>query len=86
MGAPGAVTDAGGLLVLAGLLEVEPPEAGEVLFLDATSLLVAEYLAIRHEGAPERVRRDFGPCVRVVAQAAGYATRATSPSPTSWPV
>ena len=66
---PGSlVADAGGLLVLAGLLEGEPPEADEVLALDATSLLVADYLAIRHEGAPARARRHFGLCVRVVAE------------------
>lgn len=41
------VADAGGLLVLAGLLEGEPPEAGEVLALDATSLLVAEWFPVR---------------------------------------
>ena len=62
------VADAGGLLVLAGLLEGEPPEAGEILAVDATALLVAEYLAVRHEGAPDRARRDFGLCVRVVAE------------------
>ena len=45
---PGSlVADAGGLLVLAGLLEGEPPKAGEVLALDATSLLVAEWFPVR---------------------------------------
>ena len=63
-----AVADAGGLLVLAGLLEGEQHEVGEILALDATSLLIAEYLAVRHEGAPVRARRDFGLAVRVVAE------------------
>jgi len=36
--------------------------------LDATSLLVAEYLALRHEGAPARARRDFGLAVRTVSE------------------
>ena len=43
-------------------------EVAEILALDATSLLVAEYLALRYEGAPLRARRDFGLVVRTVAE------------------
>ncbi|MBW3614494.1 MAG: hypothetical protein KY439_04185 [Actinobacteria bacterium] len=53
------VADAGGLLVLAGLLRGLGHEVDEILALDATSLLVAEYLALRHEGAPHRACADF---------------------------
>jgi hypothetical protein len=63
-----AVADAGGLLVLAGLLQGQAPETAEVLALDSTSLLVAEYLALRHEGAPVRARGDFGLVVRAVSE------------------
>ena len=65
---PAAVADAGGLLVLAGLLEGIDHEVDEVLVLDATSLLVAEYLALRHEGAPHRARAEFGLVSRVVSE------------------
>jgi hypothetical protein len=44
---PAAVADAGGWLVLAGLLEGVAHEVDEVLVLDATSLLLAGYLALR---------------------------------------
>ncbi len=62
------VADAGGLLVLAGLLEGIDHQADEILALDATSLLVAEYLALRHEGAPDRARVDFGSVNQVVRE------------------
>jgi len=62
------VADAGGLLVVAGLLEGITQEADEVLALDATSLLIAEYLALRHEGLPDRARVDFGSVVQVVRE------------------
>ncbi len=65
---PAAVADAGGWLVLAGLLEGLAHEVDEVLVLDATSLLVAEYLALRHEGAPARARAEFGLALRVVRE------------------
>ena len=63
-----AVADAAGLLVLAGLLEGQAPEVDEVLALDSTSLLVAEYLAMRHDGAPRRAGRDFGLTLQAVAE------------------
>jgi hypothetical protein len=65
---PAAVADAGGWLVLAGLLEGLAHEVDEVLVLDATSLLVAEYLALRHEGSPALARAEFGLATRVVRE------------------
>lgn len=65
---PTAVADAGGWLVLAGILEGLDHEVDEVLVLDATSLLVAEYLSLRHEGSPARARAEFGLAVRVVSE------------------
>lgn len=62
------VVDAGGLLVLAGLLEGISHEADEILALDATSLLIAEYLALRHEGVPHRARADFASVGTVVRE------------------
>jgi hypothetical protein len=63
-----AVVDAGGLLVLAGLLVGQAHDVAEILALDSTSLLVAEYLAVRHEGAPHRARTDNGLAVHAVAE------------------
>ena len=65
---PAAVADASGWLVLAGLLEGVTHDVDEVLVLDATSLLLAEYLALRHEGAPVRARAEFGLALRVVSE------------------
>ncbi|MGH9244520.1 MAG: hypothetical protein ACRD29_09420 [Acidimicrobiales bacterium] len=65
---PAVVADAGGLLVLAGLLEGVEHAVDEILALDATSLLVAEYLAVRHEGAPHRARVDFNLTTRIVRE------------------
>lgn len=62
------VADAGGLLVLAGLLEGTVYEVDEILALDATSLLVAEYLTLRYEGAPHRARADYVAVGRVVRE------------------
>ncbi len=62
------VADAGGLLVLAGLREGIEHQADEILALDATSLLVAEYLALRHEGAPHRSGAAFGRVEQVVRE------------------
>ena len=64
---PAAVADAGGWLVLAGLLEGVPHDVDEVLVLDATSLLVADYLVVRHEGAPDGARAEYALASRVVA-------------------
>jgi hypothetical protein len=65
---PAVVADAGGLLVLAGLLEGIEHEVDEILALDATSLLLAEYLALRHEGAPRRAHVDFGLAAQTVRE------------------
>lgn len=62
------VADAGGLLVLAGLLDGTVHQSAEVLALDATSLLVAEYLALRHEGAPARAQVAFVAVAAVVQE------------------
>lgn len=62
------VADAGGLLVLAGLLVGVEYEADEILALDATALLVAEYLALCHAGAPDRARAEFASVIRVVRE------------------
>jgi hypothetical protein len=62
------VADAGGLLVLAGLLEGIRHEVDEILALDATSLLVAEYLALRHESSPPRARLEFAGIGQVVRE------------------
>jgi hypothetical protein len=63
-----AVADAGGLLVLAGLLRGELHAVDEILALDASSLLLAEYLSVRHEGSPAKARVDFGLAARAVAE------------------
>lgn len=66
--APAAVADAGGWLVLAGLLKGVAHDVDEVLVLDATSLLLAEYLVLRHEGAPDLARAEFRLALRVVSE------------------
>lgn len=63
-----AVADAGGLLVLAGLVRGEIHDVAEIVALDASSLLLAEYLTVRHEGSPLKARVDFGLAARVVAE------------------
>jgi hypothetical protein len=65
---PTVVADGGGLLVLAGLVEGVEHSVDEIVVLDATALLVAEYLALRHEGAPARGHVDFGLALGVVAE------------------
>ena len=65
---PVVVADAGGLLVLAGLLEGVEHEVDEIVVLDATSLLLAEYLVLRNEGSAQRARRDFALAVRPVQE------------------
>ena len=65
---PAAVADAGGLLVLAGLLEGVDHEVDQVLVLDATSLLVAEYLALHPRRRTASGRNGFGLVRRVVSE------------------
>lgn len=62
------VADASGLLVLTGLLQGTIHETDEILALDATALLLAEYLAMYHEGAPDRALVDYAMVVRVVRE------------------
>ena len=62
------VADASGLLVLAGLVEGLAHDAEEIVALDATSLLLAEYLALRHQGRPARAEVDYGLACSVVAE------------------
>ena len=65
---PTVVVDAGGLLVLSGLLEGVTHEANEIVALDATSLLLAEYLTLRHEGRPARAEVEFDFACTAVAE------------------
>jgi hypothetical protein len=65
---PTAVADAGGLLVIAGLLVGIDHEVEEVLALDATSLLLADYLSIRYEADRPRVEVDYGMVELVVRE------------------
>ncbi|HET6949610.1 MAG TPA: hypothetical protein VFI47_04495 [Acidimicrobiales bacterium] len=65
---PAAVADAGGLLVLAGLLAGVEHEVDEILVLDSTALLVAELLSLRHGAAPLRARAEYGLVGRVVRE------------------
>lgn len=86
------VADASGLLVTAGLVEGIAQDAAELVALDATALLIAEYLVLRHEGAPERagleldlataVVQEWFP-VRAVAVAAALRTGADGDSLTT---
>lgn len=81
------VADAGGLLTLAGLVEGSTPEVSEVLALDASALLTAEYLALHHSGAPTRASVDYGLVLAIVQEwfpgrslALDAATRRVDPS------
>lgn len=62
------VADAGGLLVLAGLLEGLACDVNGIVALDATSLLVAEYLALRNDGAVGRTRAQFASVGTIVEE------------------
>lgn len=65
---PTVVADGGGLLVLAGLLDGVTHAVDEIVVLDATALLVAEYLTLHHEGAPGRAQVDYALATGVVAE------------------
>lgn len=54
--------------MLAGLLEGVQHDVDEILSLDACSLLVAEYLALLHDGRPQRARAEYGLVVRIVRE------------------
>lgn len=62
------VADAGGLLVLSRALEGTVHDVGEVLALDATTLVLAAYLAVRHEGAPDRCRAEYAATTSMVSE------------------
>lgn len=63
-----AVADAGGLLTAAGIVDGLRHDVVEYVALDATTLLVAEFLAVMHEGAPSRAVVDFGELDRIVGE------------------
>ncbi len=63
-----AVADAGGLLCAAGIVEGLRHEVVEYVALDATTLLIAEFLAVLHEGAPSRAITDFAEFDRLVGE------------------
>lgn len=62
------VADASGLLVTAGLVTGVAQDAAEVIALDATVLLLADYFTLRHEGAPARAGLDFDLVTAVVQE------------------
>ena len=63
---PSVVCDAGGLLVVSGLLEGEQPEHAEVLALDWTSVTVGRFLAARHSGRAAATKAEIGLALAVV--------------------
>lgn len=62
------VADAGGLLSAAGIVEGRRHDVVEYVALDASTLLVAELLAVLHEGAPSRAMADFAELGRIVGE------------------
>lgn len=63
-----AVADAGGLLSASGIVEGLRHEVVEYVALDATTLLVAEFLAVLHAGAPTRASADYADLLRIVGE------------------
>ena len=63
---PSVVCDAGGLLVVSGLLEGEQPEHAEVLALDWASVTVGRFLAARHAGRAAATEAEIGLALAVV--------------------
>ncbi|WP_419946544.1 hypothetical protein [Candidatus Poriferisodalis sp.] len=63
---PSVVCDAGGLLVVSGLLGGEQPEHAEVLALDWTSVTVGRFLAARHNGRAAATEAEIGLALAVV--------------------
>lgn len=63
-----AVADAGGLLTAIGVVEGLQHDVLEYVALDATTLLVAEFLAVLHEGAPSKAAVDYGDLDRIVRE------------------
>ncbi len=62
------VADAGGLLTAAGIVAGLRHDVVEYVALDATTLLVAEFLAVLHEGTPTRAVIDFAEFDRLVGE------------------
>jgi hypothetical protein len=63
-----AVADAGALLVALGLVEGHRHEVVNHVALDSTTLLVAEYLTLRHSGRPSRAVAEFAEIGLVVQE------------------
>ena len=63
-----AVADAGGLLTATGVVEGPRHEVTEYVALDATTLLIAEFLVVLHEGASARAASDFVGVERIVRE------------------
>ena len=86
-----AVADAGGLLTATGVVEGLRHEVTEYVALDATTLLIAEFLVVLHDGAPTRAATDFVEVERMVrewfpvrAVALDAALRAPAGEADSW--
>lgn len=62
------VADAGGLLTASGIVEGRRHPVVEYVALDASTLLVAEFLAVLHDGAPTRAIADFAELDRLVGE------------------
>lgn len=63
-----AVADAGGLLTAAGIVQGLRHEVIDYVALDGTTLLLAEYLVVLHEGRPTRAAADFADIARIVSE------------------
>jgi hypothetical protein len=63
-----AVADAGGLLTAAGIVDGLRHDIVEYVALDATTLLLAEFLVVLHEGHPARAAVDFADIERIVRE------------------
>ena len=63
-----AVADAGGLLTAAGVVEGLRHEVGEYVALDTTTLLLAEFLLVLHEGAVRRAVAEYAQFNQVVRE------------------
>jgi hypothetical protein len=63
-----AVADAGGLLTASGIVEGLRHDVIDYVALDATTLLLAEYLVVLHEGRPTRAAADFADIGRIVTE------------------
>jgi hypothetical protein len=62
------VADAGALLVFGHILGGIAHDVDQILALDSTSLLLAEYFALRHDGAADRARVELASVVQIVRE------------------